>query len=83
MQSTAPPPGWASGRDNKVHIYLQDVPAVLDRYRTVRMEAGEMFGELAALGRTPRMATVFADGEALLLEMRWQGLRDIFAATKV
>ena len=36
-----------------------------------------MFGELAALGRTPRTATVFAEGDVYLLEIRWQGLRDI------
>ena len=71
-------PGLARrGQDDEVRIYLQDVSAVVDKHRTVRMEAGEMFGEVAALGRTPRMATVFADGDALLLEMRWQGLRDI------
>ncbi len=58
-------------------VFLQDVPGVLDRHRTVRLESGEMFGELAALGRTPRTATVFADSDALLLEIRWQGLRDI------
>ena len=59
------------------HIYLQDVPAVLERHRTVQLSAGEMFGEIAALGRTPRTATVFADGDVELLELRWQGLRDI------
>jgi Fe-S-cluster-containing dehydrogenase component/CRP-like cAMP-binding protein len=65
------------GGEGDARIFLQDVPAVLDKYRTVRLEAGQIFGELAALGRTPRTATVFAEGEVLLLEMRWQGLRDI------
>jgi Fe-S-cluster-containing dehydrogenase component/CRP-like cAMP-binding protein len=60
-----------------VRIFLQDVPAVLDRYKTERMEAGEFFGEIAALGRTPRTATIFTEGEAELLEIRWQGLRDL------
>jgi Fe-S-cluster-containing dehydrogenase component/CRP-like cAMP-binding protein len=36
-----------------------------------------MFGEIAALGRTPRTATVIADGRTQLLEIRWQGLREI------
>ena len=36
-----------------------------------------MFGEIAALGRTQRSATVFAQGEAELLEIRWQGFREI------
>ncbi len=60
-----------------VRIFLQDVPAILEQYKTVAMESGSFFGETAALGRTPRTATIFADGEAELLEIRWQGLRDI------
>lgn len=58
-------------------VALQDVPGILDRQRTVVLGAGEIFGELAALGRTPRTASVFAEGPAQLLEIRWQGLRDI------
>ncbi|MDA0281990.1 MAG: cyclic nucleotide-binding domain-containing protein [Planctomycetota bacterium] len=58
-------------------IFLQDVPAVLDQFRTATIDQGQWFGELAALGRTPRTATVFADGPCELLEIRWQGLRDI------
>ena len=58
-------------------IFLQDVPAMLDRYQTSTMDAGEIFGEIAALGRTQRVVTVLADGEVELLEIRWQGLRDI------
>ncbi|MGA9421096.1 MAG: cyclic nucleotide-binding domain-containing protein [Rhodanobacteraceae bacterium] len=37
----------------------------------------ELFGELAALGRIPRATTVVADGDCALLEIRWQGLRDL------
>lgn len=62
-------------------MFLQDVPRVLDETDTVVLEAGEFFGELAALTRSPRSATVFADGEALLLEIRWQGLRDLMQRT--
>ncbi len=65
------------GTGDKSRIYLQDVSAILDQYRTARIDAGQWFGELAALGRTPRVATVFAEGPAELLEIRWQGLRDI------
>ena len=36
-----------------------------------------MFGELAALGRLPREATVVSAGQSQLLEIRWQGLRDL------
>jgi Fe-S-cluster-containing dehydrogenase component/CRP-like cAMP-binding protein len=59
-------------------IFLQDIPRVLDGRESVIVEQGELFGEIAALGRTPRVATVIAeDDDTLLLEIRWQGLRDI------
>ncbi len=41
-------------------------------------QMGEVFGEIAALSRTARTATVLAAvDETQLLEIRWQGLRDI------
>ncbi|MDG2130900.1 MAG: cyclic nucleotide-binding domain-containing protein [Fuerstiella sp.] len=58
-------------------VYISDVSAVIEQHKTARMDAGHWFGELAALGRTPRVATVFADETSTLLEIRWQGLRDI------
>ena len=66
-----------SGEGRDTRIFLQDVPAILDRYKSTPLHAGTLFGELAALGRHPRTPTVFADGECVLLEVRWQGLRDI------
>jgi Fe-S-cluster-containing dehydrogenase component/CRP-like cAMP-binding protein len=62
-------------------VFLQDVPRVLDEANTAILEAGEIFGELAALTRSPRTATVFAEGDAVLLEIRWQGLRDLMRRT--
>src|SRR5439155_10531370 len=42
------------------------------------MTGGEVFGELAALTRQARGATVFANSEKVeLLEIRWQGLREL------
>lgn len=39
---------------------------------------GEIFGEIAALSRTPRSASVLAaEGGAVLLEIGWKGLNDI------
>lgn len=65
------------GSNGGAHIFLQDIPRVLESANSVSIDAGEFFGEIAALGRTPRTATVIADGPCTLLEMRWQGLRDI------
>ena len=69
------------GDPNHPHIFLQDVPRVLEATDTVTLDPGEMFGELAALTRSPRTATVFAEKEATLLEIRWQGLRDLMWRT--
>ncbi len=60
-----------------VRVFLQDIPGVLGGARSVRIGAGEFFGEIAALGRTPRTATIVADEDTEILEIRWQGLRDI------
>lgn len=58
-------------------IFLQDVPRVLDENNVASIQQGELFGELAALSRSPRTATVVARGKVTLLEIRWQGLREI------
>ena len=63
---------------NDVRVFLQDLPRVLDEHRTEQMTAGDLFGEIAALSRMPRTSTIFADSDdAELLEIRWQGLRDL------
>ena len=62
---------------DQTRVFLQDVPGVLDQYNSIQLNAGEFFGEVAALARTQRSATVIAEGETRLLEIRWQGLRDI------
>ncbi|MBM3262862.1 MAG: 4Fe-4S dicluster domain-containing protein [candidate division Zixibacteria bacterium] len=67
------------GSGTSTRIFLQDIPGVLNEHRTAQLETGAFFGEIAALGRIPRTATVFADGPAELLEIRWQGLRDLRA----
>jgi Fe-S-cluster-containing dehydrogenase component/CRP-like cAMP-binding protein len=61
-----------------VRVFLQDLPRVLNEHRTVQMTGGDLFGEIAAMSRMPRTATIFADSDdAELLEIRWQGLRDL------
>jgi Fe-S-cluster-containing dehydrogenase component/CRP-like cAMP-binding protein len=58
-------------------VFLQDVPRLLDKFQTAIIEHGEFFGEIAALSRMPRSASVFANNDCEVLEIRWQGLRDL------
>jgi Fe-S-cluster-containing dehydrogenase component/CRP-like cAMP-binding protein len=67
----------AREEEEGLRVFLQDFSAILSQSKTVNLKQGEWFGEIAALGRTPRTATVVSDSEAVLLEIRWQGLRDI------
>jgi len=68
----------ARQNENETRVFLQDVPRILDEHRTVEMTTGEFFGEIAALSRMARTSTIFADSDdAELLEIRWQGLRDL------
>jgi len=70
--------GARVGDGDEVKVFLQDVPRVLSEQKTDLIQRGELFGEIAALSRMARTATVFAESEeAELLEIRWQGLRDI------
>lgn len=58
-------------------VFLQDFSTVLNSGNTALLEEGALFGELAALRRIPRSATVFSESHAELLEIRWQGLREL------
>ena len=53
------------------------VPPLAPEFKTVILPPGSLFGEIAALGRVQRTATVYAETECRVLEMRWQALRDI------
>src|SRR5207244_2367047 len=48
---------------DKVKIFLQDVPRILDEHRTATLEHGDFFGEIAALSRMPRTASIFAESD--------------------
>ena len=61
--------------DDRPAIFLQDFAAVLRGGQTITIGPGELFGEVAAMYRSPRTATVVAKTETSLLEIRWQGLR--------
>ena len=74
--------GTRQDRAGDTRVFLQDVPTIIGNYKTYHLEAGTFFGEISALGRTPRTSTVVADGGAELLEIRWQGLRDLRSSAK-
>lgn len=64
-------------------IFIEDCAAAVSTDNSTTLDQGEFFGEIAAFTRTPRTATVYAaEGETELLEIRWQGLRDICRFTK-
>jgi Fe-S-cluster-containing dehydrogenase component/CRP-like cAMP-binding protein len=71
--------GAASVRreEDDARLWLRNVDAVLEEYRTAALSKGQMFGEIAALTRSPRTATLFAEDDVELIELRWQGLREI------
>ncbi|MEN0109253.1 MAG: cyclic nucleotide-binding domain-containing protein [Planctomycetota bacterium] len=62
-------------------VMVQDIPAIVAGGRTATLGPGELFGEQAAMTRAPHTATVFAERPSVLLELRWQGLRDLMRHT--
>lgn len=62
-------------------VFVQDAPAVLGSTPTTLLGPGELFGEQAAITRAPHTATYFAETRCVLLQIRWQGLRDLMQAT--
>jgi len=52
--------------------FIQQHP---DNY--INLEANSFYGEIAALARGTRTATVFAKTDSEILEIGWQGLRDL------
>lgn len=62
--------------------YLQDFVNIVNNHKNVRLKAGSMFGEISALARSQRTATIVADCDCEILEIRWQGLRDLMRYSK-
>lgn len=58
-------------------VFLHDIPRVIPADGSVELQTGEIFGEISALTRSPRSATVVANSKTLLLEIRWQGFREL------
>ncbi len=76
-------PGKAVSSDGEIRVFLQDVPRILSKHTTATIGAGEFFGEIAALSRMSRTASIFGDAETSeLLEVRWQGLKALLADQK-
>ena len=53
------------------------IPPLADAFKTAILPTGTLFGEVAALGRVQRSATIYAETACQVIEMRWQALRDI------
>ena len=60
---------------DRTAVFVQDLPGLIDANRAVQLSPGEMFGEVAAMYRSPLAVTAVAETETTLLEIRWQGLR--------
>ena len=66
-----------SGSSFDTHVFVQDISAIINPNELTLLEAGEFFGEVSVLGRTPRTTTIIAKGHVELLEIRWKGLRSL------
>ncbi len=56
---------------------VQGIDSLISRVPTRVLTEQDMFGEVAALSRAPHLSTVVAETDVEVLELRWQGLRDI------
>jgi len=70
------------GSDSNARIVLQDVPAAAQGNKTQQLAAGGFFGEVSAMTRSPRTATMFAAERSEILEIKWQGFRDLMRYSK-
>jgi len=66
-------------RDNSTgtHVFLHDIPRVIPIEHSISIGEGEIFGEISALTRSARSATVVANSKMSVLEIRWQGFREL------
>ncbi len=64
-------------KGGETQVFLHDVPRVIGPDASVSLHVGEIFGEISALTRSPRSATVVANSKMQLLEIRWQGFREL------
>lgn len=57
-------------------VISPDSPWLVDK-TSITLGPGAMIGEMAALLRSPRTASIVATSDLLAFEIRWQGFRDI------
>jgi Fe-S-cluster-containing dehydrogenase component/CRP-like cAMP-binding protein len=60
-------------------IFLHDIPRVISPEDSITLGEGEIFGEISALTRSARSATVVANSKSYVLEIRWQGFRELIS----
>ncbi|MBF0310347.1 MAG: cyclic nucleotide-binding domain-containing protein [Magnetococcales bacterium] len=60
-----------------VRVSIPRPESIFASHETVSFGPDELFGEIGALGRFPRSTSVICEEDAELLEIRWQGLRDL------
>ena len=74
---------WHPGADEEAPRHrIENAGSVIAQQETSLFGEDDMFGETEALTRRPYNRTYFAEGRAVLLELRWQGLRDIRRCSK-
>lgn len=56
---------------------LPSLESALRDYKTIILDPHTLFGEIGALTRFPRSVSVFTEEETQLVDIRWQGLRDL------
>ena len=75
--------GLRGGADGGQHVFLHDIPGVISPGHSITLGAGEIFGEISALTRSARSATVVANSDMQVLEIRWQGFRELMLRNEV
>lgn len=87
MSPSAPEYQWAPKDEEEIvegkgvlpEPYFSEIKEP-SKYETGPIKSGAIFGEVSAIYRTPRSATIIASCESRVLEIRWQGLRDLMDA---
>jgi Fe-S-cluster-containing dehydrogenase component/CRP-like cAMP-binding protein len=77
VQQLKQPPMHSLQQGEGMSPLLLDTVRDESEYDTVTLGPGAIVGEMSAIYRTPRSSSVVADQECQVLEIRWQGLRDL------